>query len=329
MGSVELPYRRFSVYLGSLFGIRIQLSYFFILFALSILLFFGVARNQFWIQLGLIGMLFLLVLLHEFGHCFACRAVGGDADEILIWPLGGLAMVQPPHRPMEYLLTILGGPAVNLVLGLLALPVLIVNGMAGVELWNPFYWMFPDSSLGLAWVFLFVKLNYVLLLLNLMPVYPMDGGRIVQSALWFTMDELRATRISTTTGMVLGVFLAAVSLWWNDLMLFTIFAFGAFESWRTRQMAEWGAFADNEFGYDFSQGYTSLERSMPGGQKIKTNSSLRARLGGWLQRRRKQHEEWLEAELDRILIKIKTDGMASLSRGERRILNQASRKRRH
>src|SRR5580693_7270542 len=60
--------------------------------------------------------LFLIVLLHEFGHAFACRQVGGRADQIMLWPLGGVAYVDPPQRPGAMLWSIAAGPLVNVVL---------------------------------------------------------------------------------------------------------------------------------------------------------------------------------------------------------------------
>src|SRR5262245_17931140 len=60
--------------------------------------------------------LFLIVLLHEFGHALACRQVGGEAERIMLWPLGGIASVKPPQRPAAVLWSIAAGPLVNLVL---------------------------------------------------------------------------------------------------------------------------------------------------------------------------------------------------------------------
>ena len=73
--------------------------------------------------LGLAG-LFLVVLLHEFGHCIACRMVGGTANEILLWPLGGLASCDPPERPRAHFWTAVGGPLVNVALIALLTPLL-------------------------------------------------------------------------------------------------------------------------------------------------------------------------------------------------------------
>ena len=66
-------------------------------------------------NLMLIGALILMVLLHEFGHCIACRWVGGQANEILMWPLGGLAYTQPPNTWQANLVTTIGGPLVNVI----------------------------------------------------------------------------------------------------------------------------------------------------------------------------------------------------------------------
>src|SRR3982751_5990734 len=81
-----------------------------------------------WEYLGLFG----IVTLHEFGHAFACRQTGGKADQIMLWPLGGVAFVSPPQRPGAYLWSIAAGPLVNVVL----FPILTISlfGAAGAHL---------------------------------------------------------------------------------------------------------------------------------------------------------------------------------------------------
>ena len=66
--------------------------------------------------LRFVAVLFLVVLLHEFGHCFTARWVGGHAEDILMTPLGGLAFASPPSRPLPTFLTVAGGPAVNVMI---------------------------------------------------------------------------------------------------------------------------------------------------------------------------------------------------------------------
>ena len=122
--------------LGRLFGITVRVHWLFPFVALGVdsahrpLQASPEARfpEGLWIDATiLMGILFVSVLLHEFGHCFAARAVNGDAQEVLLWPLGGLANVEVPHRPRAHFLTAAAGPAVNLfsavICGLLLLVV--------------------------------------------------------------------------------------------------------------------------------------------------------------------------------------------------------------
>src|SRR5262245_29220660 len=92
--------------IGRLFGITIKVHFLFPLVALGLLMrftFHEKAAPGIWVDaLTLITLLFVSVLLHEFGHCFGGRAVGGNAEEVLLWPLGGLAAVEVPHRPWPH-----------------------------------------------------------------------------------------------------------------------------------------------------------------------------------------------------------------------------------
>src|SRR2546421_12828610 len=102
--------------LGTWFGIRVRAHSSLVIF-IAIGLFVGLpGTTGFKDNVASMAVLFALVLLHEFGHCFAARWVGGEADEILMHPLGGLALAQPPRRPLPTFLTIAGGPAVNLAI---------------------------------------------------------------------------------------------------------------------------------------------------------------------------------------------------------------------
>src|SRR5438132_4525387 len=105
-----------SLPLGRLFGIMIRVHVLFPVVALALILRLGF-KTTFWTEAcELMALLFAAVLLHELGHCFGARLVDGDAHEILIWPLGGLAAVDVPHTPRANFLTAAAGPLVNLVL---------------------------------------------------------------------------------------------------------------------------------------------------------------------------------------------------------------------
>src|SRR5262245_14673225 len=114
-----------SIPLGRLFGITIRVHLLFPVVAVGLILRYAYQQNPpyipgTWIDATMLCVLLLVsVLLHEFGHCFGARWVNGDATEVLIWPLGGLATVDVPHTPWAKFLTTAAGPAVNLVLCLL------------------------------------------------------------------------------------------------------------------------------------------------------------------------------------------------------------------
>src|SRR6266699_3638321 len=106
-----------SIPFGRLFGITIRVHILFPVVALALILRFAFQTQAIpnaWVDLALFeAILFLTVLLHEFGHCFGARAVNGDAQEILMWPLGGLAAVDIPHTLRAAFLTPICAPAVH------------------------------------------------------------------------------------------------------------------------------------------------------------------------------------------------------------------------
>ena len=120
--------------------------------------------------------LFLIVLVHEFGHALACRQVGGQANQIVLWPLGGVAYVAPPPRPGATLWSIAAGPLVNVALA----PVLTILAVLGhASGWGE---AMPNTY---AFIKALCYINWALLIFNLLPIYPLDGGQILQSLLWF------------------------------------------------------------------------------------------------------------------------------------------------
>lgn len=156
---------------------------------------------------------FVIVLIHEFGHALACRQVGGVANRIVLWPLGGIAFVNPPRRAGAYLWSIAAGPLVNVVL----LPVL------------GFFSMMAQASVPGRDVAVFFRdlnfLNAVLLAFNLLPVFPLDGGQIMRGLLWFPFGEIRSLQIASAIGLVGGAILGIVglmagSIWWAILAFF-------------------------------------------------------------------------------------------------------------
>jgi Zn-dependent protease len=162
--------------------------------------------------------LFLIVMLHEYGHALACRQMGGTANQIVLWPLGGVAYVKPPPRPGATLWSIVAGPLVNLAL----LPILSVLGMFNRSLgWAE---AMPNAHAFLRAVWF---INLGLLIFNMLPIYPLDGGQILRSLLWFAVGRARSLMVATVIGFlgVAGLLILAVwmqSVWFGLLSVFVL-----------------------------------------------------------------------------------------------------------
>jgi Zn-dependent protease len=152
--------------------------------------------------------LFFIVLLHEFGHVLACRQVKGQADRIVLWPLGGVAYVAPPQRPGAVLWSIAAGPLVNVILA----PVLYFAGFGsgfGSSAGDDTYSFFQA---------LFI-INAVLLVFNLLPIYPLDGGQILRALLWFVVGPARSLLIASGIGFVGVAALLPLAVWWESIWI--------------------------------------------------------------------------------------------------------------
>jgi Zn-dependent protease len=168
--------------------------------------------------------IFGIVLLHEFGHALACRQVGGQANRIMLWPLGGVAFVQPPPRPGAVLWSIAAGPLVNVILVPVTVIAFVVASGAGLQNEHRDFVHFL-LSIGV--------INLVLLIFNLLPIYPLDGGQILQALLWFVIGQARSLMVSGIIGLVgaAGVIvLALVRL--QDKWLAVVAIFIAWQAWR-------------------------------------------------------------------------------------------------
>jgi len=162
--------------------------------------------------------LFAIVLLHEFGHALACRQVGGTANQVVLWPLGGVAYVSPPQRPGAVLWSVAAGPLVNVLLIPVALGALLAAQLSGLaDAW-------PDLRRYLLAVNV---INGVLLVFNLLPVFPLDGGQILRSLLWFVIGPAKSLAVASGVGLVAGlgaVLLAmlARNIWFGILAVFVV-----------------------------------------------------------------------------------------------------------
>jgi len=275
-------------------------------------------------------ILFASVLLHEFGHCFGARWVGGEADEILMWPLGGLAMSRPPRRPWPSFITTAAGPGVTLAICVIAWCLLLLFGLGdGAMPWFPFHSAglrpyIPQTPVSyyIWWIF---TVNYGLFMFNMLLVfYPFDGGRMIQELLWVKLGYYRSMQIATAIGMVGAVALAAFGLVVLSLLFLLIAGFGFHTCWRQRQLLR----EIGPDGFEDEGGGLYAAAYEPATPKRKRRTSRAARRA-IAQARRSAAEAKLESErLDAILAKVSAAGMASLTWRERRVLRRATESRR-
>lgn len=172
--------------------------------------------------------LFGIVLMHEFGHAMACRSVGGEARSIVLWPLGGIAFVKPPPGPRALLWSIAAGPLVNLALVPVTV-VMVLVVMFGLD---------PNAWEGLRlYVYMIAGINLSLLVFNMMPVYPLDGGQILHAILWFFMGRAKSLHIAATIGVVVGAIVGVLALMAGDWWMVMIAIFIGMQAWKGRKIA--------------------------------------------------------------------------------------------
>ncbi len=187
------------IFVGRYFGIAVRLHFTFLLYAFWRIQ--EMSQPPFGPAFGIayVAILYLSVLLHEFGHALAARWCDGQADEILLWPLGGLAFCLPPFNATAHLITTAAGPLVSLALWLASAGLLALFANAAPAL-EPLLW-----GLGIA-----AQINLMLLLFNMIPAFPMDGGRLLRDLLWHWLGARRATEIAVW----IGRFVALAGMVW-------------------------------------------------------------------------------------------------------------------
>jgi Zn-dependent protease len=311
-----------SVPIGSLFGIRIRIHAT-LLWFIGLTIALGAGREGLFklhYRLISMGALFLMVLMHEFGHCFASRWVGGDPDEIVMHPLGGLAMANAPQRWGAKLITVIGGPAVNVVICAVAAALLYFVSNVTVNL-NPFN-PFPSRVLPYTtftvyawWVF---YTSYYLLLFNLLPIFPLDGGQIVQAVLWKFVGYYRSMLIACNTGIAGATLGAIFSLITGQVGLLILAIWGALSCYRLKQ----GVRDVGPYGADDGPDYSASLRMNDAPRKRLNRRSIKQA------QKRAAAEQAEQAKIDAILEKVSAHGMQSLTWWEKRTLRKATERQR-
>jgi Zn-dependent protease/predicted transcriptional regulator len=215
---------KFSLRLGRIAGIRLSVHWTF--FLLVLWFFYGAYKQTGtfigggWAVLFLLAV-FVCVLLHEFGHALTGRYFGVRTESITLLPIGGIAdMDSIPEKPSQELRIALAGPVVNLVIAGLVYAGFLVTGISPqLDLTALNYTLSGFASQLLI-------TNLMLAVFNLIPAFPMDGGRVLRAVLGYFTDHERATVLAARTGQVLALGFIFLGFYVNPmLILIGIFIF--------------------------------------------------------------------------------------------------------
>jgi Zn-dependent protease len=210
-----------------------------------------------------VGILLASVALHELAHALAVLKVGGKVDAIVLGPVGGLISPRVPDEPEAHLFVALAGPFAHLLLAVIAAGVLAFMGNTDhVGLLNPLATprdLIEPGGMGLNAAKLMLWLNWILMLLNLLPVYPFDGGPMLRAMLWPALGRRTARAVTARVAMGAAVLLCAAPLltlanelpsrfpMWIPLVMLGVFVFfSARQDLAAADQQEW---PDNHAGY--------------------------------------------------------------------------------
>jgi Zn-dependent protease len=227
--------------LGRYFGIPVRLHFTFLIYAYYRATGFG----DLWWGLAFVAGLYVCILLHEFGHALAARWCDGDVDHILLWPLGGLAVCRCAWHPTAHLITAAAGPFVTLVLWLLfwGLTAWLGHGLdqLGAVGLNIYFFLLALKSL-----------NLMLLLFNLIPAFPMDGGRILRDTIWHWMSAETATKIAVWVSRVIAAAGIGYAVFSGQYMLILVAAFILFQA-QQEQVIVGAELHQAQYGFSFKE----------------------------------------------------------------------------
>jgi Zn-dependent protease len=278
---------------------------------------------------AVMGVLFASVLIHELGHCWAARAVGGHAEQIVLWPLGGAAYVGHGGAPSTDIKVAAAGPLMHVPLAALCFGglALLVGGWDWNWLnvfgsWAPFGGIDSFEGFGPNLLLAAARLQIILLAFNLLvPGFPLDGGRILIDFLVIRHGRQKAAIVASYISMPVGIVLTLFAFMRGDIFMAFIGVQVIYEAWLMRKLARMGELEAHPTFAMLPEYEYMPERARRAGwwARFKQRRALRR-----LQEQARREAE-LQARVDTILEKVGREGIGSLTSEERRVLEEASR----
>ncbi len=330
-----------TISLGRWGSVHISLHFFFILFALLVI--YQAALEEM-LSTAAVSLIVLLtsVLLHELAHYWAANRAGVMVDQIVLGPWGGLEPIPMAHIPRREMTVALAGPLLHLVVCTLLTPVIVMLHGNLIGLLN------PVNPQGMTGALTFTNLlaltfwiNWVLLLVNSIPAFPMDGGRFLTAAILVfspSLDNRSAVMFVATIAKAAALCLVVTAVFtyepqqpaglvssWFALVLMGVFLFFGAKHEMNRVLTE--EQENDQFQYDFVDKYSSYD-NFDAPEPLPPKPGLFIR---WLRKRREvrnlqrqSQEAEEELQMDKVLSKLHSNGINGLSRDERALLKRVS-----
>lgn len=226
--------------IGTISGIGVFVHWTFTILLAWIVLTHFMRGDDFWDAVhGIVFVvaLFGIIVLHELGHALAARRYGISTKDITLLPIGGVARLERmPEDPKQELVVALAGPAVNVALAGLCLALMIgLSGISSlgddighgvgdlgfvVENNEDVAKISENSFLGAEFLSKLLIVNVMLVLFNMLPAFPMDGGRVLRALLAMNMDYVNATQIAASVGQAIAILFGFLGLFFNPFLVF-------------------------------------------------------------------------------------------------------------
>ena len=207
---------KWSLYIGKPAGIKVFIHWTFILLVVWLSwmhLRQGHGLNEILMGLFFLIFLFACVTLHEFGHALAARKYGIDTQDINLLPIGGVARLEcMPEDPKQELVVAAAVPAVNVAIAIVLFSLLLITDQGQIDI--------SHHVTGSNFLSDLLIINIILVAFNLIPAFPMDGGRMLRAFLAFRMKRAKATQIAASVGQLLAIVFTMFGLFYNPFLLF-------------------------------------------------------------------------------------------------------------